>query len=86
MIFGVDLGTKGGDVSCIVYYRYINGDYYILKIEHEGDLKMTEISDERLAELEDKEARLDALDAGGVDNWEWYGDSLEEYFKNKFRS
>lgn len=42
---------------------------------------MTEISAERLAELEDKEEKLDALEAGGVDNWDWYGDSLEEYFK-----
>ncbi len=42
-----------------------------------------EISKERLEELEDKEAKLDALEVGGVDNWEWYGESLEEYNKNK---
>jgi len=24
-------------------------------------------------------AKLDALEAGGVDNWEWYGESLKEW-------
>lgn len=27
------------------------------------------------------EAKLQALEAGGVDNWEWYGESLSEYHK-----
>lgn len=49
-----------------------------------GDkMSKVEISSERLDELEDKEARLDALDAGGVDDWEWYGESLTEYFEKK---
>ena len=26
-------------------------------------------------------SKLDALEAGGVDNWEWYGASLEQWFK-----
>lgn len=39
------------------------------------------ISQERFEELIDKERKLDALEAGGVDNWEWYGESLKEYFK-----
>lgn len=25
-----------------------------------------------------KEAKLDALEAGGVDNWEWYEESLND--------
>lgn len=29
--------------------------------------------------LKDRE-KLQALERGGVDNWEWYSDSLEEYF------
>lgn len=24
---------------------------------------------------------LNALEQGGVDNWEWYGDSIRDYFK-----
>ena len=28
-----------------------------------------------------KIAKLDALEAGGVDNWEWYDESLKEWFK-----
>ena len=37
----------------------------------------------RLQELRDKEVKLEALEAGGVDNWEGYGESLKEYFKKK---
>ena len=43
------------------------------------------IDNKRLKELEDAERRLCALEAGGVDNWEFYGDSLEEYEKEKER-
>ena len=25
--------------------------------------------------------KLQALEAGGVDKWEWYGESLEDYWK-----
>ena len=42
-----------------------------------------EISSKRLKELEDMEAKLDALEAGGVDNWEWYDSSMEDYNKEK---
>ena len=35
----------------------------------------------RIKELERAEAKLQALENGGVDNWEWYSDSLEEYNK-----
>jgi len=34
------------------------------------------IDPKRLKELERSEAKLNALEAGGVDNWEWYGDAL----------
>lgn len=39
------------------------------------------ISEKRLKELERAAAKLRALEAGGVDNWEWYGESLKEWFK-----
>lgn len=38
---------------------------------------MPEISEERYKELLHAEKVLDALYAGGVDNWEWYGDALD---------
>jgi hypothetical protein len=41
------------------------------------------ISTKRLKELEDSAAKLAALEAGGVDNWEWYNESLKGYFKEK---
>lgn len=37
-----------------------------------------EISDERYNELIEAENTLNALYAGGVDNWEWYSQSLED--------
>jgi len=30
------------------------------------------------AEIQDRLAKLDALEAGGVDNWMWYGASMEQ--------
>lgn len=39
---------------------------------------MPEISEERYKELLDAEKELQALHAGGVDNWEWYGQSLTD--------
>lgn len=36
------------------------------------------IKDTRLRELLEAEAKLYALEAGGVDNWEWYDVSLEK--------
>jgi len=39
------------------------------------------ISEKRVKELLKKERKLQALEAGGVDNWEWYGESLKEMVK-----
>jgi len=36
---------------------------------------------DKLKELERKAAKLDALEAGGVDNWEGYSESIKEYHK-----
>lgn len=36
------------------------------------------ISSKRLKYLEDRDAILSALEAGGVDNWEWYSESLSD--------
>ena len=38
---------------------------------------MPEITEERLEELLAAEEKLSALEAYGVDNWEWYGDAME---------
>lgn len=40
------------------------------------------VPEKRLRELLEAEARLNALEWGGVDNWEWYGDSLCDYLRN----
>ena len=44
-----------------------------------------EIPSKRLKELEDCEAKLRALEAGGVDNWEFYDESLSAYLDAKER-
>ncbi|WOZ56272.1 hypothetical protein vBKpnPMUC100_022 [Klebsiella phage vB_KpnP_MUC100] len=36
------------------------------------------ISEDRLKYLESRDEILSALEAGGVDNWEWYSESLQE--------
>lgn len=35
----------------------------------------------RIQDLLTAEAKLEALEAGGVDNWNWYEDSLSDHFK-----
>lgn len=37
------------------------------------------ISEKRLKELVLAELNLSALEQGGVDNWEWYGDSVSDF-------
>ena len=39
------------------------------------------ISKKRLEYLERAYTKLTCLENGGVDNWEWYGESLEEFRK-----
>jgi hypothetical protein len=41
-------------------------------------MRYVRISVPRLAELLRSEAELLALQAGGVDNWDWYGDCFTE--------
>ena len=55
------------------------------KIRFLSDPKPTEdyiaISASELIELVAAQMKLMALESGGVDNWEWYGESLHEYMK-----
>lgn len=39
-------------------------------------MRQYKISEERLLDLLQTEAKYMALEWGGVDNWEWYGDAL----------
>lgn len=41
-------------------------------------MRYVRVSVPRLAELLRSEAELLALQAGGVDNWDWYGDCFTE--------
>lgn len=47
-----------------------------IKVE---DLDRT-ISKNEYEELLDRNRKLSALEAGGVDNWEWYSESLSQYY------
>ena len=44
---------------------------------------MIQVEESRLAELLREEWKLQALEAGGVDNWEWYDESLFHPDKGK---
>lgn len=46
-----------------------------LKVKGSGNM----ITKEEYDELIHKSRVLDALEAGGVDNWEWYGESISRY-------
>ena len=43
----------------------------------------TTISKKEYEELLDRNRKLSALEAGGVDNWEWYSESLSQYYENE---
>jgi len=40
-------------------------------------MKLETISSQRLSDLESAMRKLNALEAGGVDNWEWYDESMK---------
>lgn len=46
-------------------------------------MKQYIINEDELKELLNAYFTLDALECGGVDNWEWYGDSFQEYLKDR---
>jgi hypothetical protein len=47
-----------------------------------GNEKIRRISEKELVELLAAYFKLQALEAGGVDNWIWYGESLHEEIRN----
>lgn len=49
------------------------------KVFEESPIEVVSISKERYEHLLEREKYADALDAGGVDNWDWYSDSLKEH-------
>jgi len=46
-------------------------------------MSKVQIDAKRLAELEKAERKLSALEAGGVDNWEWYSEAMSQFFKEE---
>ena len=44
--------------------------------------KYYKISEEELRDLLDAYYRLTALEHGGVDSWDWYSDSMEDFIKS----
>lgn len=44
---------------------------------------MVEITEKRLAELEESELMLDALHAAGVDNWEGYEAAMRDFYESE---
>ena len=50
--------------------------------------RYVKIKVKELKELLEAEVKLNALECGGVDNWEWYGEAFSDYlgFDNKYDS
>lgn len=46
-------------------------------------MSTVQISKSQYEKLLDDSAKLNALENGGVDNWEWYDESLTEYHEAK---
>lgn len=46
-------------------------------------MSIVEVSSKYLAELERNNRKLKALEQGGVDDWEWYDESLKTFFKEE---
>lgn len=42
------------------------------------------ITVKRFKDLEMSEAKLTALENGGVDNWAWYSESLKDFYKEYY--
>lgn len=38
------------------------------------------ITKEEYEQLKDRDRKLNALECGGVDNWQWYGECLKQYY------
>lgn len=49
-----------------------------------SDKRTFKVSERRLKELIMAEAVLQALEAGGVDNWSWYLESRQDYINDYF--
>lgn len=45
--------------------------------------KTTEVNSKYLASLEKAAKKLQALENGGVDNWEFYSESLQSFYKEE---
>ena len=53
-----------------------------MNVGYVGDNEYYKISKKRLLELLEADAKLEALENGGVDNWEWSGASISDYLLN----
>ena len=51
-----------------------------VSLKDEPDLEIS-LKDEDYEYLQKRDFKLKCLENGGVDNWEWYGESLTEYFE-----
>jgi len=50
-----------------------------MNVGYVGDNEYYKISKKRLLQLLERDSLLEALENGGVDNWEWHGASVCDY-------
>ena len=73
-------------VAAANYHIEGEKDFYSDKRFKEYQNKYQEINAEMIKiifEYESQIKKLQALEAGGVDNWEWYSESLKDWFKEQ---
>lgn len=55
----------------------LSSPFLILQQEKKSMPKMVTLSEDRYKYLQRRDEELSALEAGGVDNWDWYHESLK---------
>lgn len=46
-------------------------------------MKMYQVPEDQLIELLENQMLCNALQAGGVDNWDWYGESISDFIEEE---
>lgn len=67
------------DIKALPNPIKIEVEKVVVKKEKVSDGKQVTISKKEYELLKRKEFKLECLDNGGVDNWEWYEESLKPY-------
>lgn len=71
----VKLRISGDEVVSPEYSCPLDGRF-------QKEVELVVLTPAQYKELDKRDRKLRALEAGGVDNWEWYSDSLEDHYED----